>query len=97
MVCAAARIAPIRAYFEFEAQPEPRIEYTARLDRARMKRIPRLRSATENGIGMGAHRVIASVNASMGVRRNKIGEEVEGRTGSFMNSFRPSAIGWSKP
>lgn len=36
----------MRAYFEFDAQPEPRIEYTARLDSARIKRMPRLRSRT---------------------------------------------------
>lgn len=46
IVWATARKAPIRAYFEFEAQPDPRIEYTARLDSARIKRIPRLRSIT---------------------------------------------------
>lgn len=46
MVWATARRAPTRAYFEFDAQPEPRIEYTARLERARMNRIPRFRSAT---------------------------------------------------
>lgn len=35
----------------------------------------------------------ARVRASIGVRRNKTGEEVEGRTGSLINSFTPSAIG----
>lgn len=35
----------MRAYFELEAQPEPKIEYTARLDRARINKMPRLRSA----------------------------------------------------
>lgn len=40
-VCATARMPPIKAYFEFDAHPEPKIEYTARLDRARMKRRPR--------------------------------------------------------
>ena len=34
----------MRAYFEFEAHPEPRIEYTAKLEMARRKSIPRLRS-----------------------------------------------------
>ena len=46
MVWATARRAPTRAYFEFDAQPEPKIEYTARLERARINKIPRLRSAT---------------------------------------------------
>ena len=44
MVCATARRAPIRAYFELDAQPEPRMEYTARLERARIKRMPRFKS-----------------------------------------------------
>jgi len=44
IVWATARRAPMSAYFEFEAQPEPRIEYTARLDRARTNRMPRLMS-----------------------------------------------------
>lgn len=29
--------------------------------------------------------------------RNRRGEEVEGRTGSLMNSLTPSAAGWSSP
>lgn len=97
MVCATARRAPTKAYFEFEAQPEPRIEYTARLERARMKRMARFRSRTGYGRGRGAHSVMANVRASIGVRMNRIGEEVEGRTGSLINSFTPSAIGWRRP
>ncbi len=46
MVWATARSAPIRAYFELDAHPDPKIEYTARLERARMKRMPKFRSAT---------------------------------------------------
>jgi len=97
MVCATARRAPMRAYFELEAQPDPRIEYTARLERARMKRTPRLRSITGYGRGIGAQRVRARVRASMGAKRNSTGEEVEGRTGSLMKSFTPSAIGCKSP
>lgn len=93
MVCATARRAPIRAYFELDAHPEPRMEYTARLDRARMNKIPRLRSTTGYGMGIGAHKVMASVRASMGVNRNNSGEDVDGRTGSLMKSFTPSAMG----
>lgn len=44
MVCATARRAPIRAYLEFEAHPEPKIEYTARLESARINSTPRFRS-----------------------------------------------------
>lgn len=93
MVCATARKAPIRAYLELDAHPEPRIEYTARLDKARINRIPKFRSITGYGMGMGAHRVMASVRASIGVNRNNSGEDVDGRTGSLIKSFTPSAIG----
>lgn len=41
IVCATARRAPISAYFELEAQPDQRIEYTARLDMASINRTPR--------------------------------------------------------
>ena len=41
IVCATARRAPISAYFELEAQPDQRMEYTARLDMANMKRTPK--------------------------------------------------------
>lgn len=41
IVCATARRAPMSAYFELEAQPDQRIEYTAKLDIASMKRTPR--------------------------------------------------------
>ncbi len=37
------------------------------------------------------------MSASMGVRRNRTGEEVEGRTGSLIKSFTPSAIGCNRP
>lgn len=58
-----------------------------------MKRIPRFRSASGKGRGIGAQRVRAKVRASIGVVKNRKGEEVKGRMGSFMNSFSPSAIG----
>lgn len=93
MVWATARSAPIRAYFELEAHPDHRIEYTARLDIANMKRSPRLRSARENGMGSGIQMEIARRSASMGVVMNKIGEDVDGRIGSFTNNFTPSAKG----
>lgn len=97
MVWATARRAPIKAYFELDAHPEPRMEYTARLESARINRIPRFRSITGWGIGIGAHSVIASVKANIGVARNRNGEDVEGRTGSLINSFTPSAMGCSSP
>lgn len=58
-----------------------------------MKRIPRFRSITGYGIGMGAHSIMASVSARVGVAKNKNGDEVEGRMGSLMKSLTPSAMG----
>lgn len=60
---------------------------------ASTNKIPRLRSVTGYGIGMGAQRVRARVRAKTGVARNKKGDEVEGRTGSLIKSLTPSAIG----
>lgn len=97
IVWATARNAPIRAYFELEAQPDHRIEYTARLDIASIKSKPRLRSARENGMGRGIQIEIARRRASIGVVINKMGEDDDGRIGSLMNSFTPSARGWSRP
>ena len=41
IVCATARRAPISAYLELEAQPDQRMEYTARLDIASINRTPK--------------------------------------------------------
>ena len=57
----------------------------------------RLRSATGWGRGMGAQRVREMVRANIGATRNRRGEEEEGRTGSLIKSFTPSAIGWRRP
>ena len=46
---------------------------------------------------MGAHSVSARVSARVGLAIKRMGEEVEGRTGSLMNSFTPSAMGWRSP
>lgn len=73
------------------------MEYTARLDMASRNRMPRLRSARENGIGSGVQIEIARSNASIGVVMNRMGEDVEGRIGSLMNSLIPSARGCSSP
>ena len=81
------------AYFELDAQPEPRIEYTAKLDSAKIKRMPRFRSRMGYGMGRGAHKVRARVRANIGAKRKRMGEAVEGRTGSLVNSLTPSAIG----
>lgn len=93
IVCATARSAPIKAYFELDDHPDPRIVYTVRLDKARIKRIPRFKSASEKGIGSGAQIDMAKAKAIVGAIRNIVWEDVEGRTGSLINSFTLSAIG----
>lgn len=62
-----------------------------------MNSSPRLRSAREKGRGRGAQMEIARRRASIGVIMNRIGEDVEGRIGSLMNSLSPSARGCNRP
>lgn len=97
IVCATARKAPMSAYFELEAQPDQRIEYTARLDIASINRTPRFMLIRGWGMGRGIHMVRARVRARMGARMNIEIEDVAGRRGSLMKSLIASAIGWSRP
>lgn len=46
---------------------------------------------------MGVHIIMASMRASIGAIIKRMGEEVEGRTGSLMKSFTPSAMGCRRP
>lgn len=64
---------------------------------ARRKRRPRFRSVREKGRGRGIQIVIAKRRASIGVIMKRKGEEVDGRIGSLINSFTPSATGCSSP
>lgn len=82
---------------ELEAQPDHRMEYTARLDMANRNSRPRFRSAREKGRGSGVQIEIARSRASIGVAMNRIGEDVDGRIGSLMNNFTPSARGCRSP
>lgn len=43
IVCATARRAPNIEYLELDAQPDHRMEYTERLDVARINRMPRFK------------------------------------------------------
>lgn len=97
IVCATARRAPISAYLELEAQPDQRMEYTARLDIASINRTPRFMLMRGYGIGKGIHMVRARLRARMGARINIEIEDVAGRNGSLIKSLMASAIGWSKP
>ena len=97
MVCATARRAPIRAYFEFEAHPDQRIEQTARLDMSSMNRTPKFMLISGYGMGSGIHMVRARVRARIGAMINMDVDDVSGCSGSLMNSLRASAMGCSKP
>lgn len=44
-------------------------------------------------MGIGAQRVRASVRARIGASKNRTGDAADGRMGSLINSFTPSAIG----
>lgn len=59
--------------------------------------MPKFRSVTGWGIGIGAHSTRARVKANIGVARKRNGEEVDGRIGSLINSLMPSAIGCRRP
>lgn len=54
-------------------------------------------SEIENGIGIGAQIANAIVSAITGVAIKRTWEEVEGRIGSLINSFTPSATGCRRP
>lgn len=93
IVWATARRAPIKAYLELDAQPDQRIEYTARLDVARINRSPMFKLISGNGIGRGVHMVSAMDRASVGAVIYSNVEEARGRKGSLMYSFTASAKG----
>lgn len=97
IVCATARRAPISAYLELEAQPDQRMEYTARLDIASMNRTPRFMLMRGYGMGRGIHMVRAKLRARIGAKMNIEIEDVAGRSGSLIKSLMASAIGWSRP
>lgn len=97
MICATARMAPISGYFEFDDQPDHRIVYVNMPDMAMMNSRARFMLVSGNGMGIGAQVVNAKVNAMIGERVNRIGEESVGFVGSFRMSLIPSAIGCSRP
>lgn len=97
IVCATARRAPINAYLELEAQPDQRMEYTARLDIANMNSTPRFILIRGYGMGKGIHMVRARLRARIGAKINIEIEDVAGRNGSLIKSLMASAIGWSRP
>lgn len=73
------------------------MEYTARLEVARMKRMPMFMLMRGYGMGIGIHIVRARVKASVGAIMNKNGDDVKGRRGSLTKSFTASANGCRSP
>lgn len=80
-----------------DAHPEPKIVYTTRLERAKIRRMLKFKSEYGNGRGRGVHKSMARIRAIVGARINRSCEDVEGRMGSLINNLIPSAIGWSRP
>lgn len=97
IVCATARRAPNIEYLEFDAQPDHRMEYTERLEVARINRMPRFRLIRGCGMGRGIHRLRASDRDSVGAMINRVVEVARGRRGSLINNFIASANGWRVP
>lgn len=93
IVCATARRAPNREYFEFDAHPDHKIEYTERLEVAKINKMPRFKLISGWGIGSGIHRLNASVSDRVGAIMNNEIDVVRGRIGSLINSFMASAKG----
>lgn len=66
-------------------------------DIAMINSSPRFMFVSVDGIGIGAQDINAIVNAMIGDSVNRIGEDMVGFVASFVISFRPSAIGCSRP
>lgn len=66
-------------------------------DIAIMNNNPRFILVNVDGIGIGAQDVSARVSAIIGDSVNRMGEDIVGLVASFVISFRPSAIGCSRP
>lgn len=93
MVWATARRAPNIEYLEFDAHPDHRMEYTARLEVARINKIPMFRFTRGWGMGRGIHSDKARNNDRVGAIMNRVVEVFSGRRGSLINSFMASANG----
>lgn len=97
IVWATARMAPISAYFEFEAQPDHKMAYTARLDKASKNKMLKFILISGWGIGSGIHIMSAKVSARVGAIMNRVIDDADGCSGSLVNSFTASAIGCRSP
>ena len=97
IVWATARSAPNMEYFELEAHPDHKIEYTERLEVARINSIPMFMLIRGWGRGRGTHKLNARVSDSVGAIINRDVEVARGRRGSLIKSFIASANGCRIP
>ena len=93
MVWATVRRAPSREYLELEAQPAPITVNTFMAEIARKIRKPNLNRTAVQGRGYRAHRAVARASAITGKKLKANGLAILGKTRSFENSFKASAIG----
>lgn len=93
IVWATPRVAPKRAYLEFEAHPAPNIAYIDNLDIAIINKSELTKLDFEVTNGVAVHNIRAKKKKIGGVTKNNQGEAVDGLIFSLIKSFRPSAIG----
>lgn len=98
-ICAADRLAPLNAYFEFDAHPATTIPYTANDDTANLYLIPKLGSAytLPSPTGITAQPIKAKTKVTLGAPLNNPGFADAGTTVSFKSNFNPSANGVNLP
>src|SRR4029078_2484303 len=91
-ICAAERIAPMNAYFEFDAQPAMMTPYTPNEVSARMYSSPALmlESMTSGAHGITAHAASAGMIASIGATIKSALLALVGRMISLNSSLMPS-------
>lgn len=97
IVWATARRAPNIEYLELDAHPDHKMEYTARLDVAKINNIPRLRLTSGWGMGSGIHKVRARKRDRVGAIMKSVVDVLSGRSGSLIKSFMASANGCKMP
>lgn len=73
------------------------MEYTDRLDVAKINKIPKFKLTSGCGIGSGIHKLRASVSDRVGAMMNSEMDVVRGRRGSLINNFMASANGCKIP
>ncbi len=98
-ICAAERIAPRNAYFEFAAQPAMMIPYTPieLSDNRYNSPASALDTTTVGDTGTTAQAANAGIRAIIGASRNRNPLAREGITSSLVSSLNTSAKGCPQP